>query len=658
MTDLGLIVLTNAALAAVLGLGVVAASALWRSPRVVHLLWLVVLARLLVPPVVELGLLPPIERGEGPTTSMRQESVAPAAGPQSVAQRAGAAIPDGHRQMKPPSPRTRPSLWLVTWLTGSLTLLAVFGVRSLRFRGVMRRSVTGERTLAARAEYLGKRLGLSRPVGVRLTSEALSPLVWPRAGGPVILLPRPLVERLSDEELDTVLAHELAHVRRRDHWVRRLEFAACVLYWWHPVVWWARKALRDAAEACCDEVVLEALPGSARHYAEGILKTLEHVRGGLRLPALASGMSRFSRLQERLTMIMNSDDTSRSSRPSRWLPITLAISALVVFPTFAERTPQSAEEADAAARQQTMVFERQAIDLKARQLELAERQLEAQVGLQVDYAKLEIERLETQAGELEAVGQAEEAEALRAEIRLMEDRLEGELAQVRFERERQARVQRAELELRRAALEIETLRAEGRLEEAEVLEEETVARRMALETERIDTLAEEMALRQQLVASRLEAMAAERQRLGAAGKSAQAEQLAQEMARAKLEAEQMQVEQDYRRRQQEMELQYLQMQRDSEEAAAAFEAQVAAEQRELEARMRELNASMEELNRQVESDSGRLRQAESDTVRLEVESRIHSLREMADYLGDDGEMTALIDELEAAALARVGEGDS
>ncbi len=66
-------------------------------------------------------------------------------------------------------------------------------------------------------------------------------------------------------------------MRRRDHWVRLVEIAATALFWWYPVTWWARRALRRAEERCCDEWVLRLLPRSAEAYANGLLKSLTFV---------------------------------------------------------------------------------------------------------------------------------------------------------------------------------------------------------------------------------------------------------------------------------------------------------------------------------------------------------------------------------------------
>jgi beta-lactamase regulating signal transducer with metallopeptidase domain len=62
-------------------------------------------------------------------------------------------------------------------------------------------------------------------------------MLWSMGGRASILLPRALMDHLDDAQLDTLLTHELAHFKRKDHWVRLLELVVTALYWWHPVVY-------------------------------------------------------------------------------------------------------------------------------------------------------------------------------------------------------------------------------------------------------------------------------------------------------------------------------------------------------------------------------------------------------------------------------------
>ena len=77
-------------------------------------------------------------------------------------------------------------------------------------------------------------------------------MLWAIGGRPRLLVPSELWSATSLDERTSLLLHELAHLKRRDHWVRWLELIVGGLYWWHPAVWWGRRLLREAEEQCCD----------------------------------------------------------------------------------------------------------------------------------------------------------------------------------------------------------------------------------------------------------------------------------------------------------------------------------------------------------------------------------------------------------------------
>ena len=71
-------------------------------------------------------------------------------------------------------------------------------------------------------------------------------MLWAIGGRPRLLVPSQLWSTIGQEERTALLIHELAHLKRRDHWVRWLELIVAGLYWWNPAVWLIRRALREA----------------------------------------------------------------------------------------------------------------------------------------------------------------------------------------------------------------------------------------------------------------------------------------------------------------------------------------------------------------------------------------------------------------------------
>src|SRR5262249_18755522 len=135
-------------------------------------------------------------------------------------------------------------------------------------------------------------------------------------------------------------------LRRRDHWVRALEFVVMGLYWWHPVVWYARRELREAEEQCCDAWVVSTLPGAGRTYATALMDTLDFLSTARSaVPPLASGLGQVSDLKRRLTMIMRGTTPRALSWPGCLTVLALGAFFLPLLPALqAQDTPSKAEK--------------------------------------------------------------------------------------------------------------------------------------------------------------------------------------------------------------------------------------------------------------------------------------------------------------------------
>jgi len=145
-----------------------------------------------------------------------------------------------------------------------------------------------------------------------------------------VVLPATLLDQMDTEQSQWILAHELAHVRRRDYLVRWLEWLACVCFWWNPMVWWAQRNLRAMEEICCDDLVLSSLNPEPKFYANSLLAAVEFLAHPVfRAPAMASEINSGGYLERRFKMIV-SEAPRRSS--TRWLQTGILLCAMVVLP--------------------------------------------------------------------------------------------------------------------------------------------------------------------------------------------------------------------------------------------------------------------------------------------------------------------------------------
>jgi beta-lactamase regulating signal transducer with metallopeptidase domain len=217
--------------------------------------------------------------------------------------------------------------WLVSiWLLGVSALsLRFFGGWIIAQRLRKREVIRAIEEWQERVDRLAWRLQLSRRVRVCKSMIAEVPTVvgWLR---PVILLPASALSGLGTEQIEAILAHELAHIRRHDYLVNILQTAIETLLFYHPAVWWLSRQIRIERENCCDDLAV-AVYGDVLTYARA-LTALEEMR--LDTPELAIAASGGSLLQRIERLIKGPVSPHRSSAWSAGFIVIAAIFSICV----------------------------------------------------------------------------------------------------------------------------------------------------------------------------------------------------------------------------------------------------------------------------------------------------------------------------------------
>lgn len=220
-------------------------------------------------------------------------------------------------------------VWLSPWLSWAV-LLWFMGVLIMTFR--VGHGWQRAHHLRRTAEFpplpqwesivkdLSRRLGIRKVVRLAVSTRILVPSVigWLK---PVILLPPSVISGLTPLQIELILAHELAHVRRYDYLWNLVQIVVETLLFYHPVVRWVSNQARIEREQCCDDLVV-ALHGDPLDYARALteLEGLRHPRSALMLGA--NGGQVLDRIHRLLGQ-------SAASMPAAWGPVLLAACMLL-----------------------------------------------------------------------------------------------------------------------------------------------------------------------------------------------------------------------------------------------------------------------------------------------------------------------------------------
>lgn len=217
------------------------------------------------------------------------------------------------------------------WLP-SLTIAWLCGVffLSLRLAGGLfyTHCLRKDRTVLICTEWQERLLRLCQQLRVKQTVLLLEsacvqvPTVigWLR---PVILLPASTLTGLTAQQLEAILAHELAHISRYDYLVNLLQTAVETLLFYHPAVWWVSKQARLEREHCCDDLAV-AVQGDALVYARALAELETRRASRPQLALAATGGSLLARIERLLGC-----SQPTKPQPGPWLTAVMLVASLL-----------------------------------------------------------------------------------------------------------------------------------------------------------------------------------------------------------------------------------------------------------------------------------------------------------------------------------------
>ena len=292
------------------------------SPNVHYILACAALALMAAAPVVTWNILRPSAPVPVAASFLKPLSAAalPAARP------ASASLPSGVYEAVPASLLP----WVVAvWIAGALALwlrLLVSWISAEHLRSRLVRPAPSEWQQAL--DRLKLRIRVSRPVRLLVSSMVQAPAVvgWLR---PVVLVPVGALAGLPPEQVEALLLHELAHIRRHDYLVNILQSVVEALLFYHPAVWWVSGHIRAQRELCCDDAVI-AVNSDAVTYARALSELASAPPAHLNAVMAATGGS----LVHRIARLLGHPRPIPRTHPGPGITaaaILVAIGSFVVF---------------------------------------------------------------------------------------------------------------------------------------------------------------------------------------------------------------------------------------------------------------------------------------------------------------------------------------
>jgi beta-lactamase regulating signal transducer with metallopeptidase domain len=188
-----------------------------------------------------------------------------------------------------------------------------------------RRTRTAEPFWKARMQALAAELGIRKTVSLVESTVVKVPIVIGHFK-PLVMVPLGMLNHLPPDEMEAVLLHEMAHIRRHDYLVNYLQRIAESLFFFNPGLLWVSTLLRVEREVCCDEMAI-ARTGNKRQFVEALIRCKEHA---MQTPGFSLGLfGNRNLLLQRLDRIVSNQNKTLSQMEAALFGFSLLVLTLI-----------------------------------------------------------------------------------------------------------------------------------------------------------------------------------------------------------------------------------------------------------------------------------------------------------------------------------------
>ncbi len=261
----------------------------------------------------------------------------------------------------PDNRNSRPTLEQLVvsiWIAGILVSLVVTVRRHQQFSRLLEKAeLANSEACTALLEELKNKLHIDRAISIKVLDEFTVPAVigWRQ---PTILLPKRLLKGNSRDDLKSILAHELIHIKRGDSTLSLFQFVAQLIWWFHPTIWLTNREINRLREHCCDGEVLHQTDIENTCYAQALLNVVKQ-GSSARLPDYLPSARPSEITTQRIENLMT--DTSKLTHQTPlygWATAILLIAFVIPNAQINSETDRQEESAKSRYKQGTSKQER------------------------------------------------------------------------------------------------------------------------------------------------------------------------------------------------------------------------------------------------------------------------------------------------------------